>query len=266
MRETLEKFRLERQASKIEGESLAKQINEIEGDLTTILKDLDESKSSDDFAKDLESIELKITRLGAINLAAMEEFEQEEKRKELLDSQHQELMDALETLQNAINKIDRETKTTFKDTFDKLNLSLANSFPKLFGGGHAELVMLGDDLLSCGVGISARPPGKKNASVSQLSGGEKALTAIATVFAFFELNPAPFCMLDEGDAPLDDLNTMRFIDLVEEMSQRVQFVYISHNKISMEKSKHLMGVTMQEPGVSRMVAVDVDQAVELAAS
>ena len=245
---------------------MAKQINEIEGYLTTILKDLDESKSSDDFAKDLESIELKITRLGAINLAAMEEFEQEEKRKELLDSQHQELMDALETLQNAINKIDRETKTTFKDTFDKLNLSLANSFPKLFGGGHAELVMLGDDLLSCGVGISARPPGKKNASVSQLSGGEKALTAIATVFAFFELNPAPFCMLDEVDAPLDDLNTMRFIDLVEEMSQRVQFVYISHNKISMEKSKHLMGVTMQEPGVSRMVAVDVDQAVELAAS
>ncbi len=266
LRETLEKYRLERQASKIERENLAKQINDLEGDLTTILKDLDESKSSDDFAKDLESIELKITRLGAINLAAMEEFEQEEKRKDLLDSQHQELMDALETLQNAINKIDRETRTTFKDTFDKLNLSLANSFPKLFGGGHAELVMLGDDLLSCGVGISARPPGKKNASVSQLSGGEKALTAIATVFAFFELNPAPFCMLDEVDAPLDDLNTMRFIDLVEEMSQRVQFVYISHNKISMEKSKHLMGVTMQEPGVSRMVAVNVDQAVELAAS
>ena len=126
--------------------------------------------------------------------------------------------------------------------------------------------MLGDELLSCGVGISARPPGKKNATVAQLSGGEKALTAIATVFAFFELNPAPFCMLDEVDAPLDDLNTMRFIDLVEEMSKQVQFVYISHNKISMEKSKHLMGVTMQEPGVSRMVAVDVDKAVELAAS
>ena len=266
LREALEKYRLERQASKIEGDNLVKQIMELDGDLTILLDEIDESKSSEDFASDLESIELKISRLGAINLAAMEEFEQEEKRKEMLDNQHQELMDALETLQNAINKIDKETRTTFKDTFDKLNLSLANSFPKLFGGGHAEFVMLGDDLLSCGVGISARPPGKKNASVSQLSGGEKALTAIATVFAFFELNPAPFCMLDEVDAPLDDLNTMRFIDLVAEMSQRVQFVYISHNKISMEKSKHLMGVTMQEPGVSRMVAVDVDQAVELAAS
>ena len=196
----------------------------------------------------------------------MEEYEVEEKRKSLLDGQHQELTDALETLQNAINKIDKETRTTFKDTFDKLNISLANSFPKLFGGGHAELTMLGDDLLSSGVGILARPPGKKNSSVSQLSGGEKALTAIAIVFAFFELNPAPFCMLDEVDAPLDDLNTMRFIELVEEMSKSVQFVYITHNKISMERSKHLMGVTMQEPGVSRMVAVDVDEAVELAAS
>ena len=266
LREALENFRLEKQASAIEGDNLVGQIKDLDGDLNSLLNELDESKSSEDLASDLESIENKISRLGAINLAAMEEFEQEEKRKELLDSQHQELMDALETLQNAINKIDKETRTTFKDTFDKLNLSLANSFPKLFGGGHAEFVMLGDDLLSCGVGISARPPGKKNASVSQLSGGEKALTAIATVFAFFELNPAPFCMLDEVDAPLDDLNTMRFIDLVEDMSQRVQFVYISHNKISMEKSKHLMGVTMQEPGVSRMVAVDVDQAVELAAS
>ena len=266
LREALENFRLEKQASTIEGDNLVGQIKDLDGDLNSLLNELDESKSSEDLASDLESIENKISRLGAINLAAMEEFEQEEKRKELLDSQHQELMDALETLQNAFNKIDKETRTTFKDTFDKLNLSLANSFPKLFGGGHAEFVMLGDDLLSCGVGISARPPGKKNASVSQLSGGEKALTAIATVFAFFELNPAPFCMLDEVDAPLDDLNTMRFIDLVEDMSQRVQFVYISHNKISMEKSKHLMGVTMQEPGVSRMVAVDVDQAVELAAS
>ena len=266
LREALENFRLEKQASTIEGDNLVGQIKDLDGDLNSLLNELDESKSSEDLASDLESIENKISRLGAINLAAMEEFEQEEKRKELLDSQHQELMDALETLQNAINKTDKETRTTFKDTFDKLNLSLANSFPKLFGGGHAEFVMLGDDLLSCGVGISARPPGKKNASVSQLSGGEKALTAIATVFAFFELNPAPFCMLDEVDAPLDDLNTMRFIDLVEDMSQRVQFVYISHNKISMEKSKHLMGVTMQEPGVSRMVAVDVDQAVELAAS
>ena len=266
LRELLENLRLERQASKIEQDNIENQVKDLEGDLKEIKEYLDEDKLITDYSADLESIELKITRLGAINLAAMEEYDQESRRKELLDSQHNELMEALETLEKAITKIDKETRTTFKDTFDKLNASLSQSFPKLFGGGHAELIMLGDDLLTCGIGISARPPGKKNASVSQLSGGEKALTAIATVFAFFELNPAPFCLLDEVDAPLDDLNTMRFIDLVDEMSQRVQFVYISHNKISMEKSKHLMGVTMQEPGVSRMVAVDVDEAVEMAAS
>ena len=266
LRELLENLRLERQASKIEQNNIEKQVEELEGDLSKIKNELVNDKSVEGYSADLEAIEVKISRLGAINLAAMEEYDQESKRKELLDEQHNELMQALETLERAITKIDKETRTTFKDTFDKLNQSLSQSFPKLFGGGHAELVMLGDDLLTCGIGISARPPGKKNASVSQLSGGEKALTAIATVFAFFELNPAPFCLLDEVDAPLDDLNTMRFIDLVDEMSQRVQFVYITHNKISMEKSKHLMGVTMQEPGVSRMVAVDVDQAVEMAAS
>ena len=266
LRELLENLRLERQASKIEQSNIENQVEDLGGELSKIKVNLEESKTVEDYSNELESIEVKISRLGAINLAAMEEYDQESKRKELLDDQHNELMEALETLEKAISKIDKETRTTFKDTFDKLNISLSQSFPKLFGGGHAELVMLGDDLLTCGIGITARPPGKKNASVSQLSGGEKALTAIAVVFAFFELNPAPFCLLDEVDAPLDDLNTMRFIDLVDEMSQRVQFVYITHNKISMEKSKHLMGVTMQEPGVSRMVAVDVDQAVEMAAS
>ena len=266
LRELLENLRLERQASKIEQNNIEKQVSDLDGNLSKIKERLDKNKFAENYASELEEIEVKITRLGAINLVAMEEFEQETERKALLDEQHKELTEALETLEKAITKIDKETRTTFKDTFDKLNQSLSTSFPKLFGGGHAELVMLGDDLLNCGIGISARPPGKKNASVSQLSGGEKALTAIATVFAFFELNPAPFCLLDEVDAPLDDLNTMRFIDLVNDMSQRVQFVYITHNKISMEKSKHLMGVTMQEPGVSRMVAVDVDQAVEMAAS
>ena len=266
LRELLENLRLERQASKIEQSNIEEQVKDLQGDLSKIRENLEQDKSVETYSSDLEAIELKISRLGAINLAAMEEYDQESKRKDLLDEQHNELMEALETLEKAITKIDKETRTTFKDTFDKLNNSLSQSFPKLFGGGHAELIMLGDDLLTCGIGISARPPGKKNASVSQLSGGEKALTAIATVFAFFELNPAPFCLLDEVDAPLDDLNTMRFIDLVDEMSHRVQFVYITHNKISMEKSKHLMGVTMQEPGVSRMVAVDVDQAVEMAAS
>ena len=266
LREALETLRLERQASKIEAENIERQLLDNDNKLDTLLEEITDQQTTESLELELDGLEKKISRLGAINLAAMEEYEVEEKRKSLLDGQHQELTDALETLQNAINKIDKETRTTFKDTFDKLNISLANSFPKLFGGGHAELTMLGDDLLSSGVGISARPPGKKNSSVSQLSGGEKALTAIAIVFAFFELNPAPFCMLDEVDAPLDDLNTMRFIELVEDMSKNVQFVYITHNKISMERSKHLMGVTMQEPGVSRMVAVDVDEAVELAAS
>ena len=266
LREALETLRLERQASKIEAENIERQLLDNGNKLDILLEEITDEQTTQSLELELDAVEKKISRLGAINLAAMEEYEVEEKRKSLLDGQHQELTDALETLQNAINKIDKETRTTFKDTFDKLNISLANSFPKLFGGGHAELTMLGDDLLSSGVGISARPPGKKNSSVSQLSGGEKALTAIAIVFAFFELNPAPFCMLDEVDAPLDDLNTMRFIELVEDMSKNVQFVYITHNKISMERSKHLMGVTMQEPGVSRMVAVDVDEAVELAAS
>jgi chromosome segregation ATPase len=266
LREALETLRLERQASKIEAENIERQLLDNDNKLDNLLEEITDQQTTQSLELELDGVEKKISRLGAINLAAMEEYEVEEKRKSLLDGQHQELTDALETLQNAINKIDKETRTTFKDTFDKLNISLANSFPKLFGGGHAELTMLGDDLLSSGVGISARPPGKKNSSVSQLSGGEKALTAIAIVFAFFELNPAPFCMLDEVDAPLDDLNTMRFIELVEDMSKNVQFVYITHNKISMERSKHLMGVTMQEPGVSRMVAVDVDEAVELAAS
>ena len=266
LREALETLRLERQASKIEAENIERQLIESDNKLDSLIKELTDEQTTQSLGLELEDVERKIFRLGAINLVAMEEYEVEEKRKSLLDDQHQELTDALEILQNAINKIDKETRTTFKDTFDKLNISLAQSFPKLFGGGHAELIMLGDDLLSSGVGISARPPGKKNSSVSQLSGGEKALTAIAIVFAFFELNPAPFCMLDEVDAPLDDLNTMRFIELVEDMSKNVQFVYITHNKISMERSKHLMGVTMQEPGVSRMVAVDVEEAVELAAS
>jgi len=265
-REALESFRLELQASQIEAENIEKLIKENSLNLKELLSELSEEKSITNYQEDLEKVERKISRLGAINLAAMEEFALEEERKTHLDKQHEELVSALDTLQNAINKIDKETRTTFKDTFDELNRSLGKSFPKLFGGGHAELILLEEDLLTSGVGILAKPPGKRNASVSQLSGGEKALTAIALVFAFFELNPAPFCMLDEVDAPLDDLNTLRFINLVEEMSAKVQFIYITHNKISMEKSKHLMGVTMQEPGVSRMVAVDVDEAVKLSAS
>ena len=215
---------------------------------------------------DLTDTETKIIKLGAINLAAPEEIEQESKRKKELDDQYNDLTEALDKLVAAIKKIDQETKTIFKDSFDSVNQKLKEMFPKLFGGGIAELTLTDDDSLNAGVILMARPPGKKNSSISQLSGGEKALTALALVFAIFELNPAPFCLLDEVDAPLDDLNTLRFINMVEEMSRSVQFIFITHNKVSMERSDHLMGVTMQEAGVSRMVSVDVNQALELADS
>ena len=266
MMEELEALRLDHQASQIETQNKEKQIEENGLKLKNLLTELVGRESLEEYVSEIEKVERKISRLAAINMAAKEEYVQEEERKLHLDKQHDELTSALETLQNAINRIDKETRTTFKDTFDKLNQNLAKTFPKLFGGGHAELVLLGDNLLTAGVGITARPPGKRNSSVAQLSGGEKALTAIALVFAFFELNSAPFCMLDEVDAPLDDLNTMRFISFVEEMSEHVQFIIISHNKISMEKSKHLVGVTMQEPGISRMVGVNVDEAIRLAES
>ena len=214
----------------------------------------------------LADIEAKIIRLGAINLAAPEEIEEESKRKEELDKQYDDLIEALDKLNGAIKKIDNETKTIFKDSFDAVNIKLKEVFPKLFGGGLAELNLTDEDPLHAGVILMARPPGKKNSSISQLSGGEKALTALALVFAIFDLNPAPFCLLDEVDAPLDDLNTLRFINMVEEMSKTVQFIFITHNKVSMERSDYLMGVTMQEAGVSRMVSVDVNQALELAES
>jgi chromosome segregation protein len=223
-----------------------------------------EEMNINELQNSLADIQAKIIRLGAINLAAPEEIASESKRKEELDIQYNDLTDALDKLTGAIKTIDSETKTRFQDSFDSINNRMKEVFSKLFGGGIAELALTEDDALNAGVVIMARPPGKKNSSISQLSGGEKALTALALVFAIFELNPAPFCILDEVDAPLDDLNTMRFINMVEEMSKTVQFIFITHNKVSMEKSDHLMGVTMQEAGVSRMVSVDVNQALEFA--
>jgi chromosome segregation protein len=181
-----------------------------------------------------------------------------------LDQQDADLMEALETLENAIRKIDKETRALFKETFEKVNEGLQTLFPKVFGGGSAYLALTDDDLLEAGVTIMARPPGKKNSTIHLLSGGEKALTALSLVFSIFQLNPAPFCLLDEVDAPLDDANVARFARLVEEMSQQVQFIYITHNKIAMEMATQLMGVTMQEPGVSRLVSVNVDEAAALA--
>ena len=181
-----------------------------------------------------------------------------------LNEQHADLTEALNTLDQAISKIDKESKLRFQETFDKINAGLQEKFPKLFGGGQAYLQLTEDDLLESGVNIIARPPGKRNSSIHLLSGGEKALTAVALVFSIFELNPAPFCLLDEVDAPLDDANVVRFSQMVEDMSESIQFLYISHNKVTMEIAKQLAGVTMKEPGVSRMVAVDIDEAVSLA--
>jgi chromosome segregation protein len=174
-------------------------------------------------------------------------------------------MEALDSLESAIRRIDKETRSRFKETFDKVNNGLQTLFPKVFGGGSAYLELTGDDLLSTGITIMARPPGKRNSTIHLLSGGEKALTALALVFSIFQLNPAPFCMLDEVDAPLDDANVGRYANIVKEMSQTVQFIYITHNKIAMEKADQLMGVTMQEAGVSRLVTVDIEEAAELAA-
>jgi chromosome segregation protein len=207
----------------------------------------------------------RIERLGQVNLAAIDEFREVSERKEYLDRQFNDLMEALNTLEQAIRKIDKETKSRFQDTFDRVNAGLKEKFPRLFGGGHAYLELTGEDLLAAGVTVMARPPGKRNVTISQLSGGEKALAAVALVFAIFELNPAPFCLLDEVDAPLDDHNVGRFCEIVREMSSRVQFLFITHNKSTMELAAQLIGVTMTEPGVSRLVTVDVDEALRLAA-
>ena len=259
-------IRLELKTYEINLENSNKKIQDAGIDIDSIdFKDY-ENNTFDDLENKLTNIEASIIKLGAINMAAPEEIEEESKRKKELDEQYEDLTSALDKLTSAIKKIDMETKTIFKESFDSVNFKLKEMFPKLFGGGVAELTLTENDSLNAGVVLMARPPGKKNSSISQLSGGEKALTALALVFAIFDLNPAPFCLLDEVDAPLDDLNTLRFINMVEEMSKSVQFIFITHNKVSMERSDHLMGVTMQEPGVSRMVSVDVNQALELAES
>jgi len=225
-------------------------------------KDMDISN----LEQSLAGVQAKIISLGAINLAAPDEIAEESQRMEELDAQLEDLNEALEKLQGAIKKIDAESKLKFDESFNAVNSKIQEIFPKLFGGGRAALELLEGDSLNSGITLTAQPPGKKNATISQLSGGEKAMTALSLVFALFELNPAPFCLLDEVDAPLDDLNATRFVAMVEEMSDRVQFIFITHNKISMEKSDHLMGVTMQEAGVSRVVSVDVKEALKLAAS
>jgi len=262
--QSISTLKLRREGLKGQADSQLMQLNEQEIKLDEIKLSLDMNKSSQARQRELERVRARITHLGAINLAAIEEYEQQSERKSYLDSQDADLTSALTSLEEAIRKIDRETKSRFKETFDKVNQDLGVLFPKVFGGGSAHLALTHDDLLETGVTIMARPPGKKNSTIHLLSGGEKALTALSLVFAIFRLNPAPFCMLDEVDAPLDDANVDRFCRLVKEMSQSVQFIYISHNKITMELADQLIGVTMHEPGVSRIVAVDIDEAVALA--
>ncbi|KFX69244.1 chromosome segregation protein SMC [Pseudomonas taeanensis MS-3] len=263
LRGQLEQQRMEWQSLSVRRKALQDQLLEDNYDLHGVLATLPAEASENDWAEQLERLAARIQRLGPINLAAIDEYQQQSERKRYLDAQDADLVEALDTLENVIRKIDKETRNRFKETFDQINGGLQALFPKVFGGGNAYLELTGEDLLDTGVTIMARPPGKKNSTIHLLSGGEKALTALALVFAIFQLNPAPFCMLDEVDAPLDDANVGRYARLVKEMSEKVQFIYITHNKIAMEMADQLMGVTMHEPGCSRLVAVDVEEALAM---
>ncbi|MGE8635688.1 MAG: chromosome segregation protein SMC, partial [Achromobacter piechaudii] len=246
-------LQLQEQAARLAEEQFTEQLNAREVDREAL-------------AQDLANRPRQIEALGSVNLAALDELNTSRERKGFLDSQHQDLMTAIETLEDAIRKIDRETRELLQETFNIVNGHFGELFPKLFGGGEAKLSMTGEEILDAGVQVMAQPPGKRNSTIHLLSGGEKALTATALVFALFKLNPAPFCLLDEVDAPLDDANTERYANLVANMSEQTQFLFISHNKIAMQMAKQLIGVTMQEQGVSRIVAVDIDSAVQMMAS
>jgi len=264
IRASLENARLLQQELELNARNLQRQVERLGHEVKELAQALPEDADPQTWQENLERLDVRITRLEPVNLAAISEYGEELKRKEYMDAQHEDLISALETLENAIKKIDRKTRTRFKDTFEGVNKGIQELFPILFGGGHAYLELTGDDLLTTGVSIMARPPGKRISSIHLMSGGEKALTAVAFVFAIFRLNPAPFCLLDEVDAPLDDANVSRFIALVKEMSETVQFVVVTHNKITMEMAHQLSGVTMREPGVSRLVQVDIDEAVKFA--
>ncbi len=264
LRNQLEVERMQKQELVIRGKTVDEQLQKTGFDSEELTAELDSKADTGEWQSRLEALNRKIDRLGPINLAAIDEHEEQSERKDYLDAQNEDLVSALATLETAIHKIDKETKARFKETFDHVNRRIADRFPKLFGGGEARLELTENNLLDTGVMVMARPPGKRITNLQLLSGGEKALTAVALIFSIFELNPSPFCMLDEVDAPLDDANVGRFCAMVEEMSEQVQFIIISHNKITIEMAINLNGVTMHEPGVSRLVSVDVGEAVELA--
>jgi chromosome segregation protein len=264
-REAMEQARLAAQESRVRREALLEQFAATQCELSAVVAGLDPGAQIEPWEQRLAQLRAEIEKLGQVNLAAIDELAEQSERKSYLDRQFTDVSDALATLDQAMRKMDRETRTRFDDTFNRINAGLQEKFPRLFGGGHAYLELVGEDPLAAGVAVMARPPGKRNSTISQLSGGEKALTAVALVFSIFDLNPAPFCLLDEVDAPLDEHNVGRFCDIVREMSTRVQFIFITHNKVTMELASQLIGVTMNEPGVSRLVAVDIDEAVKLAA-
>ena len=264
VREGLEDERVQRQGMAVQENNVLEQLGATGHELEVVQQGMPEEASETAWVEEIERMSRRIQRLGAINLAAIEEFDTESERKNYLDAQAADLEEALDTLLDVMQKIDKETRVRFKETFDAVNTKLGELFPKVFGGGSATLELTGDDMLDTGVTLMARPPGKKNSSIHLLSGGEKAMTAVALIFAIFHLNPSPVCLLDEVDAPLDDMNVTRFAALIREMSESVQFLVITHNKITMEMADYLMGVTMHEAGVSRLVSVDVDAAAALA--
>ncbi len=262
-REAIGQRRLQEQAVALKAGQISEAIVAAGLEVAQVLAELPAEAEFEAWSKALADIEAKMRRLEPVNLAAIQEYGEQSERKTYLDAQNADLCQALETLENAIRKIDRETRGRFKETFDRVNAGVQELYPRLFGGGHAYLELTGEDLLDTGVSIMARPPGKRVSNISLLSGGEKALTAVALVFAIFRLNPAPFCLLDEVDAPLDEANVGRFSSMVTEMSEKVQFLFVTHNKATMEAAKQLSGVTMREPGVSRLVSVDLAEASRL---
>ena len=264
LREKINELRLKQQAAQLNEEQYQQRLIEANADEAALLDALVPGLREATLAGDITRISNQIEALGPVNLAALEELSSARERKGFLDAQSADLNEAINTLDDAIRRIDRETREQLQETYDKVNGHFGTLFPDLFGGGEARLILTGEEILDAGIQIMAQPPGKKNSTIHLLSGGEKALTAIALVFALFKLNPAPFCMLDEVDAPLDDSNTERFANMVKRMSTETQFIFISHNKIAMEMATQLIGVTMQEKGVSRVVEVDMEEALRMA--
>jgi chromosome segregation protein len=261
LRRTIEQLKLKDQEAMLTQSQFELQLREAEADESVLESGLAESPKPAQLQAQITRLQNEIAALGAVNLAALDELTQAQERAEYLAAQCADLLEAVTTLEDAIHQIDQESRNRLKATFDTVNQHMGEMFPKLFGGGQARLILTGEELLDSGVQVFAQPPGKKNASIHLLSGGEKTLTALSLVFAMFKLNPAPFCLLDEVDAPLDDANTERYCNLVKAMSDQTQFLFITHNRVTMEMAQHLAGVTMQEPGVSRIVAVDVEEAV-----